>query len=101
MPTVDAWRTSTGPPRISTSRPTSCWRCPVLGSRSEPFSMRESPTAKERPGTAVLITGATGFVGMELLRRYLESDDRHLHALVRADDDAAATERLRDAIGEM
>ena len=36
---------------------------------------------------SVLITGATGFVGMEVLARYLERSDRHLYALVRASDD--------------
>jgi len=33
---------------------------------------------------SVLITGATGFVGMEVLARYLERSDRHVYALVRA-----------------
>ncbi len=42
----------------------------------------------------LLLTGATGFVGRELLRRLLERDDRNVHALVRADDDEAAAERL-------
>ena len=43
---------------------------------------------------AVLMTGATGFVGMELLRRFIERGDRRIHALVRAADDEAAAERL-------
>jgi thioester reductase-like protein len=43
---------------------------------------------------AVLLTGATGFVGMELLRRFIERGDRRIHALVRAADDEAAAERL-------
>ena len=43
---------------------------------------------------SVLITGATGFVGMEVLARYLERSDRHLYALVRAPDDDAARERI-------
>ncbi|MEA2332330.1 MAG: hypothetical protein QOH58_2468 [Thermoleophilaceae bacterium] len=42
----------------------------------------------------VLLTGATGFVGRELLERYLERDNRHVHALVRAPDDEAAAARL-------
>ena len=42
----------------------------------------------------VLLTGATGFVGQELLARLLERGDRHVHALVRADDDEAAAARL-------
>ena len=43
---------------------------------------------------AVLITGATGFVGGEVLSRFLESGDRPIHALVRAQDDDAAAARL-------
>jgi thioester reductase-like protein len=43
---------------------------------------------------ALALTGATGFVGMELLRRFLELDDRHVYAFVRARDDEAAAERL-------
>jgi long-chain acyl-CoA synthetase len=41
-----------------------------------------------------LLTGATGFVGMEVLARYLERTDRHVVALVRAEDDERAAERL-------
>jgi thioester reductase-like protein len=43
---------------------------------------------------AVMLTGATGFVGRELLERFLERDDRHVYALVRAPDEEAAAERL-------
>ena len=46
---------------------------------------------------AVLLTGATGFVGMELLARYLERSDRQIVALVRASSDAAARKRV-DAV---
>jgi thioester reductase-like protein len=42
----------------------------------------------------VLLTGATGFLGMEVLARLLERGDREVVALVRAADDAAAAERL-------
>jgi thioester reductase-like protein len=42
----------------------------------------------------VLLTGATGFVGMELLARYLERGRRRVVALVRADDDAGARDRI-------
>jgi long-chain acyl-CoA synthetase len=41
---------------------------------------------------AVLLTGATGFVGREILDRML--DRRRVYALVRAEDDAAAAARL-------
>jgi thioester reductase-like protein len=42
----------------------------------------------------VVLTGATGFVGSELLARFLERNDRHVYALVRASDDEAAAARL-------
>jgi thioester reductase-like protein len=45
----------------------------------------------------VLLTGATGFVGMELLARYLERTERHVLAIVRADSDESAQERI-DAV---
>ena len=44
--------------------------------------------------TPVLLTGATGFLGMEVLARLLEAGDRDVHALVRADGKQAAEERL-------
>lgn len=43
---------------------------------------------------AVFLTGATGFVGREILSRFLERDDRHVYALVRADNDDEAAGRL-------
>jgi thioester reductase-like protein len=46
-------------------------------------------------GDGVLLTGVTGFLGMELLARYLERTERPLYALVRASSEAAAQRRLR------
>jgi thioester reductase-like protein len=46
----------------------------------------------------ILLTGATGFVGGELLARYLERTDRPVYALVRGEDEAAADRRLRDTL---
>jgi long-chain acyl-CoA synthetase len=43
---------------------------------------------------AVFLTGATGFVGREILSRFLERDDRQVFALVRAADDDEAAGRL-------
>ena len=60
--------------------------------------------APTRPSTAagsqgaVFITGATGFVGMEILARYLEHTDRPVYAAVRARDRAEADGRLRKAV---
>lgn len=42
----------------------------------------------------VFLTGATGFLGMEVLARLLEAGDREVVALVRAADDSAAEDRL-------
>ena len=42
----------------------------------------------------VLLTGATGFVGMEVLARYLERSERRVVALVRATSPAAARARI-------
>ncbi len=49
---------------------------------------------------AVLLTGATGFVGMELMARYLERTERPIVALVRATDDAAARGPRRRCPGQ-
>ncbi len=46
----------------------------------------------------LLLTGATGFVGMELLARVLEHTDRDVLALVRAADDAAAQVRVDELL---
>jgi long-chain acyl-CoA synthetase len=43
---------------------------------------------------SVLLAGATGFVGMELLVRFLERTDRHVFALVRGVDDRATAARI-------
>jgi thioester reductase-like protein len=42
----------------------------------------------------VLLTGATGFVGMALLARYLEHSERRVYALVRGANDREAAARL-------
>lgn len=53
------------------------------------------------PDGAVLITGATGFVGMELLARYLERGEHQIVVPIRADDDRAAAERLAGVVREL
>ncbi|HYB22620.1 MAG TPA: SDR family oxidoreductase, partial [Solirubrobacteraceae bacterium] len=52
----------------------------------------------ERTTDAVFMTGATGFVGMELLIRYLERTDRVVYALVRGKDDDEAQARMRHTL---
>src|SRR4051812_23852542 len=49
----------------------------------------------------VFLTGATGFLGMEVMARLLEKGDREVIALVRAADDAAAQERLDEVLAKL
>ena len=49
----------------------------------------------------VLLTGATGFLGMEMLARVIEQTDQDVIALVRADDDAAAQARLDELLSTL
>jgi thioester reductase-like protein len=50
------------------------------------------------PDSPIFLTGATGFVGMELLARYLERTERVVYALVRADSDEDAQARLDETV---
>ena len=58
------------------------------------------PTGARTRGD-VLITGATGFLGMELMARLLEDGDRRVWALVRASDDAEARQRIRTLLASL
>jgi long-chain acyl-CoA synthetase len=49
----------------------------------------------------VFLTGATGFLGMEVVARLLEQGDREVIALVRARDDVAAQERIDDVLAQL
>jgi thioester reductase-like protein len=49
----------------------------------------------------ILLTGATGFVGMELLVRILEHTDRDVIALVRASDNEAAQVRIDEVLATL
>ena len=55
------------------------------------------------PGTgeAILLTGATGFVGMAVLARLLERTDREVVVLVRAASQSQADARLNEVLGSM
>ncbi len=66
-----------------------CQLAPILG------RMSSAAGANGDGESAVLLTGATGFVGMELLARYLERSDRRVYALVRGADDHAVASRIR------
>ncbi|MDE3130041.1 MAG: SDR family oxidoreductase [Acidobacteriota bacterium] len=49
----------------------------------------------------VFLTGATGFIGMEVLVRYLERGSRPVTCLVRAKSDTAARERLDKILDQL
>lgn len=63
-------------------------------SRAE-FDAAAADVAKLRHYRNVLLTGATGYVGVHLLRDMLEHTDWNVYAIVRGDDDARALSRLR------
>lgn len=58
---------------------------------------RDAPFA----GDVVLLTGATGFVGMAVLARLLERTERHVYVLVRAGSQAEADARLAGVMGSL
>jgi thioester reductase-like protein len=47
-----------------------------------------------RRGDGVLLTGATGFLGMEILARYLQRTDRRIYALVRGTNQREVAARV-------
>jgi thioester reductase-like protein len=55
----------------------------------------------KRSARPILLTGATGFVGMELLVRILEQTDRDVIALVRAADAKSAQARIDDVLARL
>ena len=62
--------------------------------------MTEHATAKNQiqaPAEAILLTGATGFLGTELAQRLVRSPGTRIYALVRAADEAAGMLRLKEA----
>lgn len=63
--------------------------------------MFSPPETSVRTRGDVLLTGATGFLGMELLARLLQGSDRRVWALVRARCDAAANERMRATLASL
>jgi thioester reductase-like protein len=56
---------------------------------------------RQSPQAPLLLTGATGLLGMQLLARYLERTDRHVYALVRARDELEANRRLRATLAAL
>ena len=49
----------------------------------------------------LLLTGATGFIGMEVLARYLERTDRRVYTPIRAESQAHADQRMSGVISAL
>jgi len=54
-----------------------------------------------RPGREILLTGATGFLGMETLVRLLDRGEEKIAVLIRAEDDDGAAERLAGVLARL
>jgi len=68
---------------------------PTVGRRTVAYMnvpAESNPPSEYQP---ILITGVTGFVGMEVMARFLQRSRRHVFALIRAHNDADADQRLR------
>jgi thioester reductase-like protein len=65
-------------------------------------AMEAAPRTNPAPlGRGVLLTGATGFLGREILARLLGTGGDRVFALVRARDQAQAQARLRETISSL
>jgi hypothetical protein len=72
----------------------------LTGTTSAPAgcTCRADEIRHEPTSDGVFLTGATGFVGMELLARYLERTDRRIFALVRGSGDQDAAARVEGTL---
>src|ERR1700677_2661713 len=68
---------------------------PIRSSRCASAGRAGRGTTVDSSSNSVFLTGATGFVGMQLLARYLERSDRRIYALVRGADDHEAQARMQ------
>jgi thioester reductase-like protein len=67
----------------------------TLDAEIRPPACQARPARREQ---AILLTGATGFLGAYLLRELLDRTTADVSCLVRASDETAARERLRQAL---
>ncbi len=65
------------------------------------YTSNAASTIVPGTGDALLLTGATGFVGMAVLARLLEHTDRDVMVLVRASSQSQADARLNAVLGSM
>ncbi|MFE6869221.1 amino acid adenylation domain-containing protein [Kitasatospora sp. NPDC057692] len=68
------------------------------GDLTLPADIRPAGTPPSGPPRHLLLTGATGFIGAQLLHDLLERTDAAVHCLVRADTPDEARRRVADAL---
>lgn len=93
-----------GPEPMTPNTPVTTPGSPTRGGLSRPTLSLIRKAARPRDADQrILLTGATGFVGGELLLRLLARDERRIICLVRGADDATAAargaERMRSLLG--
>lgn len=62
----------------------------------EPTPLSTKQTAKPLPMHAVLLTGATGYLGSHVLYELLVETDAHIYCLIRPSDNATPEDKLQD-----
>lgn len=91
-----AARTSGGGTPYATARPEDLDQ--ILADLSLADRLPWTGSPEPLPPRRILLTGATGFLGSHLLLDLLRHSDAHVHCLVRAADEEAATARLGEAL---
>jgi thioester reductase-like protein len=77
-----------------------CWHG-VTVTRAGNYTSKAAGMIAPGTGEAILLTGATGFVGMAVLARLLEHTDRDVVVLVRAGSQSEADARLNAVLGSV
>lgn len=93
-PTVAGLAAALAPERAASPSPTASFEADAT---LAPHLVPTPTTAAWRPPETILLTGATGFVGVHLLDQLLTRTTARIRCLVRAPDLAAARERLHAA----
>ncbi|MFE1291212.1 thioester reductase domain-containing protein [Streptomyces sp. NPDC058751] len=89
-------RTTGGDPSYATARPEDLDQ--ILADLALADRLPWTGSPEPVPPRRILLTGATGFLGGHLLLDLLRHSDAHVHCLVRAADEEAATARLGEAL---
>lgn len=72
----------------------------ILTTEREPALAGAASRGAAGPG-GLLLTGATGFIGMQMLARYLERTNRRIYALVRGADNREVQARMQQTLARL